>query len=506
MATAMKHMASNFAKLEKFEGVDFRRWQKKMHFLLSSMSVVYVLTTLMPEDGCDNLTVDQVKKRIKWDNDDYVCRGLILNGMSDSLFNIYQNVETSKELWDNLEAKYMAEDASDFKHTLKHLKEELTLVELGSHLRIEESLRAQDSDKPKGNNVVGPSVVNMVEHNNSSRYNDNKGKRKHHETRANPNKKPKVTCWKYGKPGHLKKDCKAGNVGNRANGSGTKRSKDGSSNPLKGQNMFNKSLQIYYVTYISEAYFMQDNDVAWWVDSGATIHVCKDRCWFKTYESLNDGSILHLGNKPTSLVHGRGCVDLRFSSGKVVSLLNVLNVLNKRKNLISSSVLNNYVYKQVIESNKFVLSKQGVFIGFGYLSNHMFRLNIVSDNIGLAFMSTSKLNDSILWHARPSHVHFKRMQDMSKDGLIPAFNMDTEKCKTSMLTKITKKPFQNVKRETKVLELIHSDLYDMHATPSLVNKKYFVVTPPNRVPSNLAYGDVTLSNISSTKHKELPLR
>nr|GFA18690.1 zinc finger, CCHC-type [Tanacetum cinerariifolium] len=65
----------------------------------------------------------------------------------------------------------------DFKHTLKHLNEELTLIELDYHLRIEESFRVQDSDKPKGNNVVGPSVVNMVEHNNSSRYNDNNGKR-----------------------------------------------------------------------------------------------------------------------------------------------------------------------------------------------------------------------------------------------------------------------------------------------------------------------------------------
>ncbi|GJW96333.1 zinc finger, CCHC-type containing protein [Tanacetum coccineum] len=487
----------------------------------------------MPEDGGENPTMKQVRKRAEWDNDDYVCRGLILNGMSDSLFDVYQNVETSKELWDTLEAKYMAEDASskkflvsnftnykmtdsrpvleqynellgilgrftqhnmnmdesikvsciidklppswkDFKHTLKHLKEELTLIELGSHLRIEESLRAQDNDKPKGNNVAGPSVVNMVEHNNSSRYNDNKGKRKHHDTRANPNKKPKVTCWKCGKPGHLKKDCKAGNVGNRANGSSTKGSEDGSSNPLKGQSMFNKSHQIYYVTYVSEAFFVQDDDVAWWVDSGATVHVCKDRCWFKTYESLNDGSILHMGNESTTLVHGRGCVDLRFSSGKVVSLLNVLHVPNIRNNLVSSSVLNNCGYKQVIESNKFVLSKHGVFIGFGYLSNHMFRLNIVSDNIGSAFMSTSKLNDSILWHARLGHVHFKRMQDMSKDGLIPAFDMDTEKCQTCMLNKITKKPFQNVKRETEVLELIHSDLCDLHATPSLGNKKYFV--------------------------------
>nr|GEW67154.1 putative reverse transcriptase domain-containing protein [Tanacetum cinerariifolium] len=57
----------------------------------------------------------------------------------------------------------------DFKHTIKHLKEELTLVGLGSHLHIEESLRVQDSDKPKGNNVAGPSVFNMIEHNNSTR-------------------------------------------------------------------------------------------------------------------------------------------------------------------------------------------------------------------------------------------------------------------------------------------------------------------------------------------------
>ncbi|GJW27757.1 zinc finger, CCHC-type containing protein [Tanacetum coccineum] len=219
---------------------------------------------------------------------------------------------------------------------------------------------------------------------------------------------------------------------------------------------------------------IQDDDVAWWVDSGVTVHVCKDRCWFKTYESLNDGSILHIGNKSIALVHGRGYVDLKFSSGKIASLFNVLHVPNIRKNLVSSSVLNNCGYKQVIESNKFVLSKHGVFIGFGYLSNQMFRLNIVNDNIASSFMSTSKLNYSILWHARLGYVHFKRMQDISKDGLIPAFDMDNEKCKTCMLNKITKKPFQNVKRKTKVLELIHSDLCDLHATPSPGNKKYFV--------------------------------
>nr|GEX74691.1 zinc finger, CCHC-type [Tanacetum cinerariifolium] len=289
-----------------------------------AMSVVYVLTTPIPEDDGDDPTVEQVRKRNKWDNDDYICRGLILK---------YSN------------------------HTLKHLKEELTLVESGSHLRIKESLRMQDSDKPK-NNVAGPLVFNMVEHNNSSRYNDNKGKRKHHDnTKSDPNKKSKVTCWKCGKPGHLKNDCKGGKVGNKANGSGINVSVDGSTNSLKGQNIFNKSFQVYYVTYVSEAYFVQDDDVAWWVDSGATVHVCKDRCWFKAYESLNDGYIHHMGNESTALVHRRDCVDLKFSFEKIVSLFNILHVPNITKNLVSSSVLNNCSYKQVIESNKFVLSK-----------------------------------------------------------------------------------------------------------------------------------------------------
>ncbi|GJV23494.1 hypothetical protein Tco_1376189 [Tanacetum coccineum] len=64
---AMKHMASNIVKLDKFKEVNFRRWQKKIHFLLSSMSVVYVLITPILEDGGDNPTVKQLRKRAKWD-------------------------------------------------------------------------------------------------------------------------------------------------------------------------------------------------------------------------------------------------------------------------------------------------------------------------------------------------------------------------------------------------------------------------------------------------------
>ncbi|GJU10807.1 hypothetical protein Tco_1133203 [Tanacetum coccineum] len=95
--------------------------------------------------------------------------GLILKAMSDILFDIYLNIKSEKELWDSLEAKYMAENASSKKFLVSNFtNDKMTdsrpvmeqynelLGILGSHLRIEESLMAQDSDKPKGNNVVGP--------------------------------------------------------------------------------------------------------------------------------------------------------------------------------------------------------------------------------------------------------------------------------------------------------------------------------------------------------------
>ncbi|XP_074314639.1 uncharacterized protein LOC141649866 [Silene latifolia] len=112
---SIKDMTTKFEKLEKFEGVDFRRWQKKMHFLLTALKVVYVLSTPVPEIVGDETLAEIQRKRSKWENDDYICRGHILNGMSDSLFDIYQNVESAKELWDQLEFKYMDEDASSKK-------------------------------------------------------------------------------------------------------------------------------------------------------------------------------------------------------------------------------------------------------------------------------------------------------------------------------------------------------------------------------------------------------
>ncbi|GJT43717.1 zinc finger, CCHC-type containing protein [Tanacetum coccineum] len=231
---AMKHMASNYAKLDKFEGVDFKRWQKKMHFLLSSTSVVYVLTTLIPEDElwdaleAKYMVEDASSKKFHDSNftnykmtdsrpvlEQYNELLEILGRFTQHKMNMDEAIQVSCII-DKLPLSW-----KDFKHTLKHKKEELTVVELGSHLHSEESLRVQDSDKPKGNNVAGPSVVNMVEHKNSSR-----------------NVAKLVT--------------------------------------LKG---IAKVLMLATKPMVqAQRVLWMDDDVAWWVDSGATVYECKDRC------------------------------------------------------------------------------------------------------------------------------------------------------------------------------------------------------------------------------------
>ncbi|GKC36273.1 hypothetical protein Tco_1048657 [Tanacetum coccineum] len=119
----------------------------------AAMSVVYVLTTPILEDSGDDPTVEQVRKRNKWDNDDYVCRGLILKVRSSLFTQHKMNMDEAIQvscIIDKLPPPW-----KDSKHTLKHNKEELILIDLGNHPRIEESLKAHDSDKTKGNNVAG---------------------------------------------------------------------------------------------------------------------------------------------------------------------------------------------------------------------------------------------------------------------------------------------------------------------------------------------------------------
>ena len=264
-SSSLRQFAVDFVKLEWFDGRNFIRWHKKLHFLLTSLNVVYVLTTLKPQEH-ENETLAETRVRHKWEQDDYVCKGHICNAMSDTSFDQYHNKPTTKDIWDSLEAKYMMEDTTskkflpskffnyrmvdnrlvveqyieilhildqfnqhnmnmdesiiafsifgklplswkDYKKSLKYSKHEISLDGLGQSLRIEKELKFNNLEDQAAMSFK----INVVEERKKFKHSNhpkNNQKRKF-DSKENQNKKKKKkgACHHCGKFGHFKRDC-----------------------------------------------------------------------------------------------------------------------------------------------------------------------------------------------------------------------------------------------------------------------------------------------------------
>ena len=76
------------------------------------------------------------------------------------------------------------------------------------------------------------------------------------------------------------------------------------------------------------------------------------------------------------MIESNGTVILKFTSGKTVTLSEVLHVLDIRKNLVSGPVLSKKGFRMVFESDKVVRSKAGIYIGRAYLCDGLFKANV----------------------------------------------------------------------------------------------------------------------------------
>ncbi|XP_028058652.1 uncharacterized protein LOC114262493, partial [Camellia sinensis] len=81
------------------------------------------------------------------------------------------------------------------------------------------------------------------------------------------------------------------------------------------------------------------NPKKWWVDTGATRHICADKKIFTSYSTVDNGEQLFMGNSSTFKVEGQGNIVLKMTSEKELTLNNELHVPNIRKNLVYGSLL-----------------------------------------------------------------------------------------------------------------------------------------------------------------------
>jgi len=119
------------------------------------------------------------------------------------------------------------------------------------------------------------------------------------------------------------------------------------------------------------------NNKNWWVDTGATRHIYSEKLLFSEYHKLEQDEQLFMGNSTVSKVEGKGKAILKWTSGKELTLNDVLHVLDIRKNLISGSILSKKGFRMVFKSDKFVLTKGGMYVKKGFLVDGLFKANVV---------------------------------------------------------------------------------------------------------------------------------
>ena len=450
-----------------------------------------------------------------WMQSDFLCRNYILNRLENNLYDIYSSYKTAKEVWEMLEKKYKTEDAGakkfvigkflkynmadtktvikqveeiqvlihelhaegyaiseqfqvgpiieklppswrDFKVYLKHKRREMTMEDLILRLRVEE-------DHRKGDSVDG-ARANVIESEPSTKqkFQKFKGKKMSKlKPKGKDFKKIKGNCWVCGKAGHKAQECR-----HRKDQTVTRTNQ-------AHVHEFDDNL----VAVVTETN-MVSNVKGWWIDTGATRHICGDKNLFSEYKHMDDGEKLYMGNSSASNVEGKGNVLLKFTSGKVVTLTDVLHVPEIRKNLVLGPILSKKGFKLIFESDRFILTKAGMYVGKGYLTEGLFKLNVLVTNTMNNNKNTSVyiVDSFVLWHARLGHVNNRSIYRMVNLNLLPKFDVNIHnKCEICTESKFARQSFKSVQeRSNELLTLIHSDLCDFKAIPSRGGKNYFI--------------------------------
>ncbi|XP_076948604.1 uncharacterized protein LOC143620918 [Bidens hawaiensis] len=230
-------VAYHAEKPKKLTGVNFKQWQQKLFFYLTTLNLTRFLTETVPQVDEGAMDAQSLSAVQAWNHSDFLCRNYVLNVMVDALYNVYCKAKTAKELWELLDGKYKTEDAGtkkfvvakfldfkmidskivmsevqdlqvilydihaegmslsetfqvaciieklppswvDFKNYLKHKRKEMTIEDIVVRLHNEED------NKIALKRIYGPGTTkaNVVEHGQSSKGNKNSGTNNHGKT------------------------------------------------------------------------------------------------------------------------------------------------------------------------------------------------------------------------------------------------------------------------------------------------------------------------------------
>lgn len=105
------------------------------------------------------------------------------------------------------------------------------------------------------------------------------------------------------------------------------------------------------------------------------------------------------------------------------------------------------------------MTQENIFVRKGYVSEDLFKLNVVSPTLSSSSSIALNVESCDTWYGRLGHINLDTIRRMMNLNLIPKSKIDHKsKYEVCVQAKQTHKPFKPVECETELLELIHSDV------------------------------------------------
>lgn len=210
----------------------------------------------------------------------------------------------------------------------------------------------------------------------------------------------------------------------------------------------------------------------WFIDSGATQHMCCRKEWIQNYKDSTPSHI-QVADGNTIIAKGEGTVDLLFKVGQQIlegTLHQVLYVPDLHGNLFSVNQTVSLGNKVIFNTSGCVIKdNKGATIAVASKSQNLYQLDAVrTPNQAHLANQAGNVN---LWHRRLGHLSIDGIKELAKgmvEGIDPGAKFELGFCEACVHGKQHRAPFPNsTSRATKILEIIHTDVCGPMSVPSI---------------------------------------